>query len=277
MGADGMPAASPAPWQKNMRRRARVARGSSCLSPPAAAFRGFTNSRSPARALLFVQALETLEGQVDLAADLEAFRESVPREPERNGTDGAHVRGDVLAPRAVPARCRHREPPALVPQADRNAVELGLGDVLDLLPFPELEPLAHAPVEVGDSRLVEGIGEGEHGHLVDDLGEPLERGAPDPLRGRIGSDELGVRGLQGQELREQAVILRVRDLRLVLNVVETVVAGDGLAQLGRPPDLVWRRGANCPPSPLSRHSGRRARGGARSGPRARAAPASPAR
>ena len=32
----------------------------------------------PARALLFVQALETLEGQVDLAADLEAFRESVP-------------------------------------------------------------------------------------------------------------------------------------------------------------------------------------------------------
>ena len=188
-----------------------------------------------------------------------------------------HVRGDVLAPRTVPARRGDREPAALVPEADRDAVELGLGDVLDLLSFPELEPLAHAPVEVGDSRLVERIGEGEHGHHVDDLGERLERGAPDPLGGGIGMGELGVGGLQGEELGEQAVVLRIRYRRRVQDMVEMVVAGDGLAELGRAAHLVGRRGASRPRRPVSRHSGCRARGEARNGPPAREAPASPAR
>ena len=199
------------------------------------------------RALLFVQALETVEGQVDLAADLEALRVAAARETERYGSDRAHVRGDVFAPRAVPPRRRHREPAAFVAQAHRDAVELGLGDVLDLLSFPEIEPLAHPPVEVGDSRRVECVREREHGHLVDHLVERVEGSAADALGGGIGNGELGVGRLQGDELREQAVVLRVGDLRRIEHVVEMVVTSDRLAELGGAPAIGGRRGTGRRP------------------------------
>ena len=227
--------------------------------------------------LLFVEALEPVERQVDLAANLEALRESVSRKPQGDGTNRAHVRGHVFAPCPVPARRGHREAPVLVAKAQRDPVELGLGRVLDLLPFREPEALAHAPVEVGDSRLLEGIGEGEHGDLMDHLRKPLCGGAADPLRGGIGIGQPGVRGLQREELREEAVVHRVRDLRRVPHVVEMVVAGDDLAKLGRAPNLVGRCGAGLSRPLFSGHSGPRARDGARNGPRARAEPGSPAR
>ena len=228
-------------------------------------------------ALFLVQPLETVEGEVDLAADLEAPGVAAARETERYGSDCAHVRGDVLAPRAVPPRRRYREPAGLVAQTHRDAVELGLGDVLDLLSFPKIEPLAHPPVEVGDPRLVEGVREREHGHLVDHLVECIEGSAADALGGGIGNGELGVGSLQGDELREQAVVLRVGDLRRVEHMVEVVVTGDRLAELGGAPDLRGRRGAGVRPSRISRHPAPRARAGARSGPPARGAPGSPAR
>ena len=156
----------------------------------------------PPLPLLLVEALEPVERQVDLPADLEAIRKPLPREPERDGANGAHVPGHVFPARPVPARRGHREAPMLVAQAHRDPVELGLGHVFDLLPFPEPEPLARAPVEVGDPRLLEGVGEGEHGDLVDHLREPFRRGAADPLGGGIGIGKFGVRGLQGEELRE---------------------------------------------------------------------------
>ena len=231
----------------------------------------------PPLPLLFVEAREPVERQVDLTPNLEALRKPVPREPERDGANGAHVPGHVFPARPVPARRGHREAPLLVAQAHRDPVELGLGHVFDLLPLREIEPLARAPVEVRDPRLLEGVGKGEHGDLVHHLGEPFRRGAADPLGGGIGIGQLGVRGLQGEELREEAVVLRVRDLRRVPHVVEMVVAGNGLAKLGRAPSRFRRCGAGLLRPRLSRHPGRRARGGARNGPRARGAPGSPAR
>ena len=229
------------------------------------------------RALLFVQALETIEGEVDLAADLEARRVAGARETERYGSDRAHVRGDVLAPGAVPPRRRHREPAGLVAQAYRDAVELGLGDVLDLLSFSELEPFAHPPVEVGDARPVEGVRKREHGHLVDHLVERVEGSAADALGGRIENGELGVGSLQGDELREQAIVLRVGDLRRVEHVVEVVVTGDCFAELCGAPEIAGRRGAGVRPPGVSRHPGRHARGEARNGPPVHGAPGSPGR
>jgi len=58
-----------------------------------------------------------------------------------------------------------------------------------------------------------------------------KRRRADALRGRIGRDELGMRGLERLQLGEEPVILGVGDLRRVLDVVKPVMALDRPAQL----------------------------------------------
>ena len=57
-----------------------------------------------------------------------------------------------------------------------------------------------------------------------------QRLARDPLRGRVRRYQLRMLGLQLLELREQLVILLIRDLGLVLDVVEVIVLAYLLAE-----------------------------------------------
>ena len=61
----------------------------------------------------------------------------------------------------------------------------------------------------------------------------LRRRRADALGRRIGRHELGIRLLEREELVVEAVELRVRDLRLVEDVVAVEVVVEQVAQLGR--------------------------------------------
>jgi hypothetical protein len=64
-----------------------------------------------------------------------------------------------------------------------------------------------------------------------DRGKPLGRPPRDPLRRRIGRDEIRMFSLELFELVKQPIELLVRDFRRVVNVVELFVAANGLAEL----------------------------------------------
>ena len=65
-----------------------------------------------------------------------------------------------------------------------------------------------------------------------DLVERAGRRAADPLGRRIGRDELGMGGLEGDEAAEELVVLGVGQLGRVLLVVEGVGATDAIREVG---------------------------------------------
>ncbi len=89
------------------------------------------------------------------------------------------------------------------------------------------EPLVEGP-SVG---LVVCVVEAEHRRRVTRLREALDRPPADPLRGRVGRDEVGVRLLEPGEGPHQLVELGVRDLRIVEDVVALFVIPDALAKI----------------------------------------------
>ena len=111
-----------------------------CRSEPAAALRGLANARCSASLEPLVQRLEGLHRQEDLAADLDHGRRIVDREPLRHALDGSDVGGDVLADAAVAARRGLDEPPALVGERARDAVDLQLADEAAPVPDAALDP-----------------------------------------------------------------------------------------------------------------------------------------
>jgi len=78
---------------------------------------------------------------------------------ERDRLDGPQICRDVLADRSVAARGALREPAVDVREVDREAVDLQLAHVPDVV---AAERLADALVERTDLRLVEGVRQAEH-------------------------------------------------------------------------------------------------------------------
>src|SRR5262249_7867143 len=127
---------------------------------------------------------------------------------------------------------------ALVGERDRQPVHLGLGHVADLPPR-DVEPLElalHSLRPGPELVLVARVPQGEHRLVWLDLLELVERGAPDPLGGRVRSEQLRMFLLDSLELAEQVVVLGIRDLRVVQHVVAAVVVSD------LPPQLVGTLG-----------------------------------
>jgi hypothetical protein len=159
------------------------------------------------------------------------------REPRRDCLDRAQVGRDVLAGRAVATCGAEREPPLLVAQRDRQAVDLELRDVGQAVGGLgggcEAQPPPDAGVEGAQLVVAERVREAQHRALVADLREaPPSRRAAHLLGRRVRCDQRRERGLQGHEPAEQLVVLGVRELRRVLLVVQAVRAADLLDQLG---------------------------------------------
>ena len=85
---------------------------------------------APGLLLPCVQGGEIAPRHVHLAADFEHRGGMSTAQPVRDCPDRAHVRRDVLADLAVAAGGRDGKPPVFVADADREAVELELGQVL---------------------------------------------------------------------------------------------------------------------------------------------------
>ena len=182
----------------------------------------------------FVERLEIVAAHVDLAAHLE-HRRLDALQPQRNLADRTNVLRHVLAGLPVAARGRLHQHAALVTQADRQPVELQLARVLDRrVAVGQLELPANACIEIARAIFARiGLGaDAEHWHRVAHRGEAREHRAADPLRRTVRRDQLGVRCLDRLQLLEQAVVLRVRDLRRVEHVIQVGMAVQLLAQLG---------------------------------------------
>ena len=113
----------------------RVICGSSWRSDPAAALRGLANGGSPAATRSLLSRSNARRGRItsprtSSSCGIRAVRRM--DEAQRHALDRADVLGDVLAVDAVAARRADRQPAVFIDQFDREAVELDLGDVLDI-------------------------------------------------------------------------------------------------------------------------------------------------
>ena len=132
------------------------------------------------------------------------------------------------SPRVTPLTRRAPSSGCLIAQGDAEAVELELGDVVDGEIAGEL---ADAAVPVGELFGGVGVVEREHGAGVADLFEAFGGLAADALGGRVGGEQLGVRGFDALELVHEDVVLGVRDFGGVEDVIEMLMAAEVGAEL----------------------------------------------
>ena len=204
---------------------------------------------------------EAALGHVDFAARLERLR--LARNAQRQRPDRARAGGDVVADLAVAARGRDGEDAALVDRAEREAVDLGLDDVVDRLPSRDR---ADHCVEIRQFRAVVGVLERLHRKRVRDFFEAVERRAADALRGRIGRAQLRVGGLEVGQLAHHRVELAVGNFGRGVAVVEHRVARElraekrgaggrgGVRRLGGPAEKVVGHGGDSTTKRRLRHA-----------------------
>ena len=206
---------------------------------PAAALRGLAKSGSPASSRSrFVRSKVARGRNTSPRTSIRPAGASL--QAQRKRADGADVRRDLFAARAVAAGRPAHQHAVLVGQGDAQAVDLQLGDVRDRR-VAQPGALSHALVEGAQLLLVVGVVEAEHRRQVLDRGEALGRAARHPLGRRVGRDEIRVLRLERLELVQQAVELLVGNLGVVLDVVALFVVPDRAAQLV---DALLRRDAD---------------------------------
>jgi hypothetical protein len=137
----------------------------------------------PGGGALGVDPLELGGGQVDFPADLDHVRHRRPGpgfEHARQGGDGQDVGRNIIALVALAAGDGAHELPLLVSQADRQAVNLGLDGVTQVLGAKQ----AHESGMKGPHLvLAVGVVEADHPLPVRDLLETLRPVVTDLLRG----------------------------------------------------------------------------------------------
>ncbi len=222
--------------------------------------------RLAGRLALAIQALELGARHKDLAAHQQPARCAL-RQPQRQGTHRAQVRGDIVTHRTVAARRATHQDPVLVEQRERHAVDLELGDEGEPRGrFDRRQPLEPRPPLAQLFQIV-GIFERHHRRLVAHLGEAGDRFSAHAPSRTVGGRELRRRSLERHELGHQPVELAIRDLRPALAVVQPLVTLDLAAQEGGAPRRSTRGGGvhGRPPSRSAWRRGGRGRCRARAG------------
>ena len=185
---------------------------------------------------LAVDALEGGSREVDLAADLDPRGWSAA-ERERNRTNGADVRGHLVAARAVAPRGAAEQPSLLIGERDAQAVDLELGDVRHGC-LAEPAGLPDPLVERTKLAFVVRVVEAEHRRHVLDRLEALHRTAGDALGRRVGGNQVRMVGFDLLELVEEPIEFLVGDFGVVVDVVALFVTADRLTKLFE--TLFWR-------------------------------------
>ncbi|MNY09215.1 hypothetical protein D3C86_1421210 [compost metagenome] len=184
-----------------------------------------------------VEPLETGLGHEHFAAHFQGRRPAGAVQLERDVAYGAHVDADVFASGAVAAGRAAHQDAILIQQADGQAIELGLTAVLDCRAATEqvtgrqVQAFGHPAVELTHVGFFEGVAEAEHRNFMTHLGKRRQRRTAHSLRWRVAGDQFGIGRFQSLELVEQAVVLGVRNARLVEHVVTIVVLIQLSAQL----------------------------------------------
>lgn len=176
-----------------------------------------------------VEALERGDGDEHLAANLDEIRMTAPRQTLRDAGDPDRVDRDVLAGPPVSARRGRGQHSALVAQADRESVDLELGQPAHLAPRGRLglgAPLAklfEAEDVVEAQHPLGVLHRGEHGAL----------GRPDGLGRRVLTLQLRVQALEFFQPADPRVVRRVVHELRVATVIGVARVEDALGQLPR--------------------------------------------
>ena len=167
------------------RRRDRV---SFCRRLPAAALRGFANSRSPASPWRRFSSSNDASGMNTSPRTSSRAGRFEPESSCGMRPIVSDVRGDVFAGLAVATRRGADEAAVLVEQRDREAVELGLADEAHGIGHHPLDPCAPGEQLVAVERVVER----QHAHDVADRREAWTTRTPPDLGERGTLAELRV-------------------------------------------------------------------------------------
>jgi hypothetical protein len=170
---------------------------------------------------------------IHLAAHLEHRRRFV-RQVVRNVADRPRVRGDDFADRPVAAGQREDKPPVFVAQRAGQSVDLGLRGQRHRLGVVEPQEATDPREEFDHFVIGKGVFEAHHRPRVRDLGEMLGRCRTDLPARRIGADQVREGGLDRHILANQRVIIRIRNLRRILGVVQPVMPRDLIGKESEP-------------------------------------------
>src|SRR5882762_3730327 len=182
--------------------------------------------------LLAIHGFEGFAGHQDFAADFEAggeleFFQGGEVYAQRDGADRLHVGRDVFAGASVAASDAARESAVHILQRDAEAVELVLGDIFD---FFAAAALANAAVEIGQGFVGKSVVQAKHGAGVLDGLEAFAGSGAYTDGGRIGRDEVRMRGFEFFEAVHQAIVGGVGNFGLVQHMVEIFVVAQLVAQ-----------------------------------------------
>ena len=222
-------ARTPAQRTEAMRVEAQSARGGDArilLAQRTGGRVARVRERGSARVLLLaVELVEVVPAHEHLAADLHELGDVVllAAEVRGDGTDGAHIQGDVLAGHAIAAREPLLQHAVAVDEVQREPVDLHLA--------AHRQRLAFRPVEIADDRIVpvaellerEHVVEAHHAARVAYGGEIVRERAAHPARGTLRVVERGERRLQPLQAAQARVIGRVGGDRGVVDVIGDLV------------------------------------------------------
>ncbi|MNZ21557.1 hypothetical protein D3C78_386330 [compost metagenome] len=183
----------------------------------------------PCRQRLGIHRLETGLGHEDFATHLQSRRPTSAPQDERNGLDGAHILGDLLPRGAIAPGGRLHQLAVHIEQADRQTIQLGLAAEGEA--YLALEAVAHALLEGLQLFGAEDVVQAQHGDLVAHLAEGRERLAADPHAGGGRGFQLGVLGLECNQLAHQAIVFGVRHRGVIQHIVLMTIFGQQLTQL----------------------------------------------
>ncbi len=170
----------------------------------------------------FVQLLERLDRQEDLASHLDHGRRVVAVQLPGDAVDRPHVRRDVLADPSVASGRGLDEDPPLIGEGAGDAVDLQLAREPRGLPDGTLHPRAPRIQLLEAERVVER----EHRRAVLHGSEERRRRAADRLRRRIGGLELGEPVLELPQPAHEVVVLGVGHLGVIEHVIAVAVVLD---------------------------------------------------
>ena len=180
---------------------------------------------------LLVEAHEVGFPQKDLASHLEPRGRRLGLQQQRDASLGAEVGRHVLPHQPISAGGTLGQRALDVQQLHRQPVQLGLAVVRHLR---RAQHLVHPLVEFDQPRLVEAVGQAEHGLAVLDAAEAFRRRPGHPAGGGIRGGQLGVGFFQRLQLAHQGVVFGVRYFGVIEDVVPLVVVGDVRTQPGHP-------------------------------------------
>src|SRR6266852_9900404 len=177
-----------------------------------------------------VHLLEAIEGEVDLAPNLNSSLRRALVEAQRNVAHGPDVHRHILPDGAIAARRAHDKKLILVGERDSDAVDLelrGVTRLCDVVARHPYQPLFPSP----QLLVVERVGEREHRPEMLVLSELALGLGADPQSRRIRREAFRKILLQLLELAKELVVFGVRDRRTIQNVVVVGCAGEEAAQL----------------------------------------------